>query len=88
MYTCPRCDEPGIPGWRRWTLGPAVPTRCTSCRGTVGVPWKSLVSMIPLAITLVASGFLKDDLTAILLIVVGGIVSIAIWPRFAPLVPR
>ena len=52
MYACPHCGEPGIGLVRKMFLGPVVSATCRSCRRKVGVPWWSVVWMVPFFVAL------------------------------------
>jgi hypothetical protein len=52
-HRCPHCGKDGISALRKICLGPAWPTRCTECGGGVGVPYWSMVTIVPLVVALV-----------------------------------
>lgn len=54
LYDCPHCGKPGISFLRRSFLGPAVPATCRACGHKIGVPWSSLLLIIPASIVLAA----------------------------------
>lgn len=47
-HQCPHCGELGISALRKCFLGPALPTTCESCGQEVGVPYWSIVTLIPM----------------------------------------
>ena len=44
---CPHCGEEAISVLRKLFLGPALPARCRRCGHKVGVPYSSLLAMVP-----------------------------------------
>ncbi len=98
-YPCPHCRRATIPRWRRLLLGPALPTRCSSCDRRVGVPWWSIVWSIPagvigwaVATVLFARYQSWISLTRELLYIGGLLVVFFLfmtaWLRWVPLVRR
>ncbi len=51
-YACPHCEKPGISSIRKSFLGIAASTSCKSCGQKVGVPYWSIVTIIPMLIAL------------------------------------
>ena len=88
MYECPHCHRRTIPAWRRWSLGPALPTKCQSCGGYVGVPWSSMFSVIPLFLGF-AAALVVESLPAKAAFIVWGLgIAILLTRRLSPLVPK
>ncbi len=55
MYQCPHCQLPGIPVWRKASLGHGHSIRCRCCGGRVGVPnGRSLLAALPFLAILTA----------------------------------
>lgn len=47
LLRCPHCAEGRIGVLRKLAMGPAVPTACAACKKRFGVPWWSVVVMVP-----------------------------------------
>jgi predicted RNA-binding Zn-ribbon protein involved in translation (DUF1610 family) len=86
MHACPHCGGPGITTFRRYSLGPAVPATCQSCGRKIGVPWTSLLAMLPFFVGMQAARLLPGVLSLVLPIV-GMIAMLVLW-RYVPLEKR
>jgi len=87
-YECPRCHQPGIPAWRRWSLGPATPTVCLACGGRVGVPWSSTLSVLPFLVGILLSATVDSSIGSATCLLVGAAGMFLLYWWIAPLVPR
>ena len=47
MYECQHCGEPGISLTRKLLMGPAAPHTCRACGGATGVPYYSVLVLLP-----------------------------------------
>ena len=47
MYSCQHCGEPGISKLRKLFMGPALPHTCRSCGEKTGLPYYSVLVMVP-----------------------------------------
>jgi hypothetical protein len=89
MYKCPHCGKPGIPVWRKLLLGPMVPTTCKKCGGEVGVPYSSILIILPfmaamaLAIIYIDPVEIKVAIWAALTIIM-----IVVYLKFVPLIRK
>jgi hypothetical protein len=45
--TCPWCEKPAISVLRKMWLGPALSTKCRNCGRPIGVPYTSMLALIP-----------------------------------------
>jgi hypothetical protein len=88
MYECPRCHQLGIPGWRRWSLGPAVPARCRACGGLVTVPWRSMVSVVPFLGGILLAVATDSFVGSTAFVLAGAALMFFLYARTAPLVPK
>lgn len=86
MHPCPHCGGPGITTFRRYSLGPAVPATCHSCGRKIGVPWSSMLAMLPFLLGMAAAPFLPG--VFMLLAPVVGIVAMFVLWRRVPLEKR
>ena len=48
MLNCPHCYKPTISSLRKFFLGPAWSITCKECGKKVGVPWISMLGLLPL----------------------------------------
>ena len=48
-FVCPHCDQKGVSFLRKMFLGPAVPATCKCCGKKVGVSYKSMIGVLPIA---------------------------------------
>ena len=88
-HQCPHCGGGGISGFRRAFLGPALPGRCSCCGAKVGVPWWSLLMLLPFWIALVLAGFVRDSgFASFWLGAFGGLSTVLLWDGMVPLVKR
>lgn len=63
--SCPHCEKPGISSVRASFLGPAFPATCRSCGKKVGVPYWSIVTIIPMLVALLVVPRIFTDLHTI-----------------------
>lgn len=84
-HPCPHCGEATISGLRRACLGPALPTKCSSCGRKVGVPWWSLVVILPWLLALVIQYELIEG--GLLSFALGAMGALGMMLLFAALVP-
>jgi len=47
MYGCAHCGQLGISQLRKMLMGPALPHTCRNCGKKTGVPYSSLLNLIP-----------------------------------------
>lgn len=88
MLTCPHCGDPGIPLWRKLSLGPAFPTTCRACGSRVGVPPSSMLALIPALTCVVASAFIPSLPLRMVLWWVGAALTAIVWMIWVPLERR
>ena len=88
MYKCPHCGEPGISKVRKMFLGPAVPATCKACGKKVGVPYTSMITVLPLGIAFIAASFIEPLAVKALLVIAGFLVSSVSHMLWSPLEPR
>lgn len=50
---CPHCQQPGVTVLRKLCLGPALPTRCKACNRHVGIPYWTMLLLLPYAALMV-----------------------------------
>lgn len=86
MHACPHCGRPGISSGRKLSLGPAVPATCRSCGRKIGVPWSSMLAMIPALAGLQAAAYFRTPL-AVAAAGAGVLAMFLLW-RYVPLVKR
>lgn len=86
MHPCPHCGGPGISSTRKLSLGPAVPATCRSCGRRIGVPWLSMVTLVPFLLGACVASYLRTPL-AVTLPAAGMIAMFFLW-RYVPLVRR
>jgi hypothetical protein len=86
--SCPHCGKPGISILRRMCLGPAVPATCNACGKKVGVPYTTMLAVIPFVAAILASGLIEHFALKAALWVSGCIVMIIIHLLCFPLEPR
>jgi len=89
MYKCPHCGKPGIPVWRKLCLGPLVPTTCKQCGREVGVPYSSVLLVIPFIIAMVlAMMYLDSVMWKVVILVVLTLIMSVVYLRYIPLIPK
>ncbi len=93
MYNCPICNQPGIPVWRKLMLGPALPTTCRQCGKKVGVPWSSMLSVVPFLFAIIFSyyAFFFTNIDLIWLftaLVLSIIIMFFAYIKWIPLIPK
>ena len=87
-YLCPHCQEPGISFWRKMCLGPAVPAICKLCNNKVGVPYKSMIAVVPFLLSIFLCAFSKNVVIMGLTILIGFLVMSFIHMKLIPLEKR
>jgi hypothetical protein len=88
-HPCPHCGELSISGLRRMCLGPLLPTRCSSCGGRVGVPWWSLVALVPWFIALgISAATQEHGMLNFWIGAFGAMGMFVVWGSVVPLVRR
>ena len=85
---CPSCHQKSVPVWRKLCLGPAVPTTCANCGSRIGVPWVSMLEIIPLLIAFVAAQVIGSLAVGAVIVVVGMLTMAWIHYKFVPLVVK
>lgn len=89
MYKCPHCGKPGISIWRKLCLGPLFPTTCKECGKEVGVPYSSVLLVIPFIIAMVlAMMYLGSAMWKVVIFVVLTLIMSAIYLKYIPLIPK
>jgi len=89
MYECPHCGKPGIPVWRKLILGSLVPTTCKQCGREVGVPYSSMLLVIPFIIAMVlAMMYLDSVMWKVVILVVLTLIMSIIYLKYIPLIPK
>lgn len=88
MYTCPHCKQPGISRLRKLSLGPALPATCKACGRKVGVPYSSMLALVPFIIAILFAQYVGAIVLQAVIIIVGFIVMCAIYLKLVPLEPR
>jgi hypothetical protein len=86
MHACPHCGGPGITTLRRNSLGPAFPATCRSCGRKIGVPWSSMLAMLPFLLGILAAPLLPG-IPFLVLPAAGAVAMFFLW-RYVPLVKR
>jgi hypothetical protein len=85
---CPHCGKPGISVLRKMCLGPALPATCKECGQKVGVPYSSMLAVIPLIAVMLVSALTEPFAFEAALWVGGFLVMSIIHVRWVPLEPR
>ncbi len=85
MYACPHCGKPGISFWRKMFLGPAIPAKCRACGKLVGVPWSSMILLIPVFALAILAGYAPSFWLKSFLILCSFVVAIA-WSLWTPMI--
>jgi hypothetical protein len=89
MYKCPHCGKPGIPVWRKLFLGPLVPTTCKECGREVGVPYSSMLLVIPFIIAMaLAMMYLDSVMWKVVILVILTLIMSGIYLKYIPLIPK
>ncbi len=88
MYKCPHCNKPGIPAWRKFLLGPALPTKCRNCGKKVGVSYRSLFTTLIFIIAYTISSFSNTLKGKIVIWAIGIITFTHIWMKYVKLIPK
>ena len=88
-HRCPHCGNDGISGLRKCCLGPMIPASCSSCGKAVGVPYWSIVAVLPLVASILVLLVIPDNaLAAYWLGAIGATVMWVLWGSVVPLVKR
>ena len=86
---CPHCGRPSITEWRRACLGPAVPTHCSVCGLAVGVPWWSIITVLPISTSIMFTHMaICAHNWAFAVAAAAGVAETAVSYRLIPLVKR
>jgi len=89
MYKCPHCGKPGISVWRKLFLGPLVPTTCKQCGREVGVPYSSMLLVIPFLIAMtLAMMYLDSVMWKVVILVVLTLIMSVVYLKYIPLIPK
>ena len=89
MYICPHCNQPGLSVVRRAFLGPALPTKCTSCGQLIGVPWaRSAVAVAPFLLGIAGAAAAPEFGTAVVSVVLGAVATFALSFMCVPIEKR
>ena len=59
---CPHCGKPGISAMRKICLGPAVTATCKTCGKKVGVPYMSMLAVVPFLAAIFGSALAERSL--------------------------
>jgi transcription elongation factor Elf1 len=60
VLACPNCGKETISAWRKFSLGPAVSTRCKECGAKISVSWRSLIGLVPVLLSFFAASHLGN----------------------------
>lgn len=89
MYKCPHCGKPGIPVWRKLFLGPLLPTTCKQCGGEVGVPYSSILYILPfMAAWVLTMNYIDSIEIKVAILAALTIIMVAVYLKFVPLIPK
>jgi hypothetical protein len=85
---CPHCGELGVSTLRKMLLGPGVPTECKVCGKKIGVPWISMIAVIPVLLAIFAAPLIEPR--AYRIAMWAGVFAVMgiIWLYWVPLEPR
>jgi len=87
-FKCPHCGVECITKSQKFRLGPAVPMSCEACGKKVGVPYISILSVVPFIAPMAFYG-LFDNLALFIVALSSGFVAMTyVHIRFVPLVKR
>ncbi len=85
---CPHCGKPGISAMRKICLGPAVTATCKTCGKNVGVPYMSMLAVVPFLAAIFGSALVEPFALKAALWIGGIVVMAVIHMRWVPLEPR
>ena len=85
---CPHCGKPGLSILRKMCLGPAVPAKCKVCGKKVGVPYTTMLAIIPFIAAILASALVEPFAFKAGLLIGGFGAMTFIHMRWIPLEPR
>jgi len=91
MYTCPICNNPGIPKWRKLFMSPLIPAKCRHCGKMVVISGKgSFRATIPLiiAVVIIFNSPSMNPQLKLLILFSGIFLNLFFWIKFASLVPK
>jgi endogenous inhibitor of DNA gyrase (YacG/DUF329 family) len=89
MYKCPHCGKPGIPVWRKLCMGPIISANCKQCGREVGVPYSSILYILPFMAAMVLTIIYLDPIEIKVTVWVAlTIIMLAVYLKFVPLVPK
>ncbi|MDI6737122.1 MAG: zinc ribbon domain-containing protein [Nanoarchaeota archaeon] len=88
MYECPICHMPGIPVWRKACLDPAYPTNCKNCGKKVGVPYSSMLAMLPFIAAVLVSLYMPSLILKGWALIIGIVCMFIIHMKFVPLISK
>ena len=73
---------------RKFCLGPARPTTCKACGKKVGVPYWSVIAVLPFILSIVSAAFAEPILAKLGVVAVGFLAMSAIHMWWVPLQRR
>ena len=85
---CPHCRQAVIPIWKKFTVGPVTSTSCPGCGGKVGVPWLSVLAVLPFLAAAGAAVFIDSTAIAEALCVAGLAIYLGALYLWVPLVAK
>ncbi len=89
QHICPHCGKPGISGFRRVCLGPALPATCSQCGEKIGVSYWSMLTVLPLLAGIITPPLVTNSVSAGAIIgSLGTTVTFTLWAGLVPLVKR
>ncbi len=88
IIDCPHCGEQAISFARKMCLGPAISAKCKECGKKIGVPFKSMLGVIPFLIAYFCSEFVDPSELKIVIIILGFIVTSYYHMHLVPLEAR
>lgn len=89
QHNCPHCGEPGISALRKCCLGPAFPAKCRECGKKVGVPYWSILTILPMIFGFTVGPHLfEESIWIAFFATFVTLVSWTLWESFVPLQRR
>jgi hypothetical protein len=88
MCRCPHCGEEGITALRKLNLGPALPTTCEHCGKKVGVPWWSIITILPAIAGISISGQIQSSVIAASAATIMTYTTCCLFESFVPLIKK
>jgi hypothetical protein len=86
---CPHCGKAGITPIRKMFLGPAVPATCKTCGRKVGVPYTSILTVIPFFAAVLFAHFAIEPFWLKAVVWAGGFTAMSVAHiRWVPLEQR